>query len=444
MAIRREGVSVVSVGELIKQELRVPPYQRPYQWEPSTALQLLDDISDAFQDEERFEIPYVLGAVILHQINSSDIILDIVDGQQRLLTLKMILAILNGDGGEQLAAIPNNPVALAWNALSRRVRMWPNSRRMDIANYIGAECQFVRVVTTDMDEAFRVFDSQNYRGKPLAPHDLLKAHHLREMRKESEPMMAAVVEKWESVSDRDLDRLFSTFLYRIARWIRGEAAPTFTARDIGMFKGIGLADIKAPSARYHLAAQAAVPLLSAWASSAGELSARNLNRTRFQLDAPVTAGRGFFEMVTFMLGELTELRRTAFEGWEKFASYRLGEHTNDGEIFNEAPSGRRYRYVTELYLASLLYFTNKFGDDDLEAARQRLFAWSFTPRVQFLRVQFRTIDKLAQGIDARSAFGLLRNAENSRTIYELSSSSKQYMDGHEDALAAVLKNLGPR
>ena len=63
MAIREEGVSVVRVGDLIDDNLRIPPYQRPYRWEPSTALQLLNDISDAFHDDERSEIPYVLGAV---------------------------------------------------------------------------------------------------------------------------------------------------------------------------------------------------------------------------------------------------------------------------------------------------------------------------------------------------------------------------------------------
>lgn len=195
---------------------------------------------------------------------------------------------------------------------------------------------------------------------------------------------------------------------------------------------------------YHLAAQAAVPLFGAWASSAGEPDARNLDRARFQLDAPVPAGRGFFEMVSFMLNELAALRHTAFEGWEAFASYSPGEPADDREIFAETPSRRRYRYVTELYLAALLYFTNKFGDADLEAARQRLFAWAFTPRVGFLRVQFRTIDKLAQGSEALSAFGLLRNAATGRAIHELSSSSKQYKDGHENALSAVLKKLGAR
>lgn len=70
----------------------------------------------------------------------------------------------------------------------------------------------MRIVTDDIDEAFRVFDSQNYRGKPLAPHDLLKAHHLREMHDESAAMKVAVVEAWEAVNDEDLDRLFLLFI----------------------------------------------------------------------------------------------------------------------------------------------------------------------------------------------------------------------------------------
>lgn len=448
MAIREEGVSVVRVGDLIVDNLRIPPYQRPYRWEPSTALQLLNDISDTFHDDERSQIPYVLGAVILHQEKADDSPLNVVDGQQRLLTLKMILAILDGADGGKLTAVTNNPVAIVWNALSHRIGTWPDDRQKGIRKYIVAQCQFVRVVTNDVDEAFRVFDSQNYRGKPLAPHDLLKAHHLREMRKrkEPEPMMAAVVENWEAVSDRDLDRLFSTFLYRIFRWTRGEAAPAFTARDIGMFKGIASADIKAPSARYHLAAQAAVPLLTAWASGMPQSDVRDVGRTRFQLDAPVPAGRGFFEMVTFMLHELAELRGGAFEGWEEFASYNPIASVEDRDIFAEKPSRNRYRYVSELYVAALLYFTNKFGDEELEAARQRLFAWAFTPRVGFLRVQFRTIDKLAQGVDAPSVFSLLRNATSGRAVHELPSSSEQYngKPDHEANLSNTLKTLGAR
>ena len=51
MAINGEdGVSAVTVDELLKQGLRIPNYQRPYSWEVSTALQLVDDLSEALRD----------------------------------------------------------------------------------------------------------------------------------------------------------------------------------------------------------------------------------------------------------------------------------------------------------------------------------------------------------------------------------------------------------
>ena len=50
MAIRQHGVSAVTVGDLLdpnQHDLRIPPYQRPYSWQPATSLQLVDDIRDS-------------------------------------------------------------------------------------------------------------------------------------------------------------------------------------------------------------------------------------------------------------------------------------------------------------------------------------------------------------------------------------------------------------
>ncbi len=50
MAINGEdGVSAVTVDELLKQGLRIPNYQRPLQLEVSTALQLVDDSAKLFE-----------------------------------------------------------------------------------------------------------------------------------------------------------------------------------------------------------------------------------------------------------------------------------------------------------------------------------------------------------------------------------------------------------
>lgn len=420
MAIKDTGISAVSVGALLAQKLRIPEYQRPYRWSPATALQLLDDLSDAQARSD--DVPYVLGAVILHE---RDGWMDVVDGQQRLLTLRMVFAVLQSenllpDGHGQ----DDTPVHQVWRTLWHRLASLADAEKARLRDFISTRCQLVRVVTDDVDEAFRVFDSQNYRGKPLAPHDLLKAHHLREMRSESTAMQAAVVETWESVTDEALNRLFSTFLYRIARWSRGESAPGFSVHDIGMFKGIAPKGALAPFERYHLAAQAAIPLLTAWVAP-GASDERDAARSRFQLDAPLVAGRPFFEMVSFMLGELATLEQEA------------KQHAGP---FDQSRS--RYRYVYELFAAALLYYTNKFGNNGLPQARNKLFAWAYVLRVQMARVQFVSVDNRARGKDdaGASPFVLMRNAVAGQTIQRLAvMEPTPYHAAHEKELLTFIQ-----
>jgi len=425
MAINRAGgVGAVTVDELLKQGLRIPNYQRPYSWEVSTALQLVDDLSEALRDTERKDVPYVLGAIILHEEGEY---LNVVDGQQRLLTLRMILAALDPIKHQiSVSGSSDTPVSLVWRELQKRLSLFEDKK--GFLEFICHKCQVVRIVTDDIDEAFRVFDSQNYRGKPLAPHDLLKAHHLREMNDESAAMKVAVVEAWESVKDQDLDRLFSTFLYRISQWSRGESALEFAIRDIGIFKGISSRSQRSysPNQRYHLAAQAAIPLLSAWAMSTTH-DVRNTGRSRFQLDAPLIAGRPFFEMVAFMLDELKMLEKEVLDrGFKHFG-----------------PSQSRYRYVYELFIAALLCYTNKFGDEEVDEVRNRLFAWAYALRVELLRVQFVSADNRARGkYDANtSPFVLLRNAVTGSVVRKLPIASQPYNDNHEKELVAFIEGL---
>ncbi|AZY48957.1 hypothetical protein C0J09_07245 [Bordetella avium] len=416
MAILETAVSAVSVGDLLAQAINIPAYQRPYSWTPAMALQLVDDLREAQATNP--QTPYVLGAVILHK---RDAVLDVVDGQQRLLTLRMILMLLEGDVSLSMDTMNPTPLIKVWRELNRALASLGDSKNA-LLRFINNRCQVVRIVTDDLDEAFRVFDSQNYRGKPLAPHDLLKAHHLREMQGESAAIKVAVVEAWESVKDERLARLFSTFLYRIVCWSRGESAPGFSVHNIGMFKGIShhARGRLSPCVRYHLAAQAAVPLLSNWVVEAG-LNARDAGRCRFQLDAPLPAGRHFFEMVAFLIKELEELEAQAQSVVGRFG-----------------PSQHRYRYVYDLFIAALLYYTNKFGEENLDEATDRLFAWAYALRVELLRVQFASVDNRARGKDGIAPFTLLRNAMSSRVVRQLSTAHKPYGGEHEKALRALI------
>ena len=77
----------------------VPSYQRPYSWTEENAAELFDDLFDAYQNKTSEGDSYFLGSLVLkkdpYKPNS-----DIIDGQQRLTTITILLAILR----DQLAS----------------------------------------------------------------------------------------------------------------------------------------------------------------------------------------------------------------------------------------------------------------------------------------------------------------------------------------------------
>ena len=165
-----------------------------------------------------------------------------------------------------------------------------------------------------------------------------------------------------------------------------------------------------------------MPLLIAWVVPAGQ-DGRDAGRSRFQLDAPLIAGRPFFEMVSFMLQELATLEKETKESSGKFG-----------------PSQSRYRYVYELFIAALLYYTNKFGSGDLTEARDKLFAWAYALRVEMTRVQFISADNRARGKGdaARSPFTLMRNAVTGQPVKRLSVAVNPCNAEHEEELVTFI------
>jgi len=68
----------------------VPPYQRPYRWDADDAVQLLRDVHESC---EAAETEYFIGSMIC--IKKSGNKYEVVDGQQRLITLTIILSCLS-------------------------------------------------------------------------------------------------------------------------------------------------------------------------------------------------------------------------------------------------------------------------------------------------------------------------------------------------------------
>ena len=76
-----EKPSIKSVGEISIDKLVIPPYQRPYKWTAKNVNQLISDIL-TFCSKNKMH--YRLGTLVLYNN-------EIVDGQQRIITLTLIL-----------------------------------------------------------------------------------------------------------------------------------------------------------------------------------------------------------------------------------------------------------------------------------------------------------------------------------------------------------------
>jgi len=98
-------------------DFRIPDYQRPYAWEREQATQLLEDLLEAL--DRGGDEPYFLGSIVLVKHKGvSDA--EVIDGQQRLTTLTILLAVLRDLTGddelrqnlEGLIAEPGNKMAM--------------------------------------------------------------------------------------------------------------------------------------------------------------------------------------------------------------------------------------------------------------------------------------------------------------------------------------------
>ncbi|MEI2749235.1 MAG: DUF262 domain-containing protein [Ferruginibacter sp.] len=74
----------------IEEQYVIPSYQRPYSWEYDQCFQLYNDLIDAFESKH----DYFIGNIIIAKADNNKDTLEVVDGQQRLITLLLLFKIL--------------------------------------------------------------------------------------------------------------------------------------------------------------------------------------------------------------------------------------------------------------------------------------------------------------------------------------------------------------
>ena len=379
------------VGELLKEgNLRIPSYQRPYKWNRKHIRNLFYDLRDAMGKKE-----YQIGSVILHE---NDGYLDIVDGQQRLISISLFLHLLdsleNYKGANQLLSAEEFGELSCYHA-SENYNEWENLTQLvgenqskDICNFLLENCS-VSVITMPQErlsEAFQLFDSQNNRGKSLEPHDLLKAYHLRKQYSEDEK----IVEKWEQfVEDKDLSlkELFDKHLFRMRRWSRGETGLTnkrygsylrFTEDFIDDFKGVDL--------------NQNFPYLELY---------RHIENLPMSITMPIIDGSKFFEYIE-SAHETIKNHKDFLNEELGFSDEPEGEEKNlvypEGMLNIYNSSKGRYLKCHNIFLNICSLFADRFGKDELsKEIVETLFIWSYYPRVKSKAIYDATVGKYAAG-----------------------------------------------
>ena len=93
-----EKPKIITVKEFLQiKNLQIPNYQRPYKWTEKNVNQLIDDI--LFHKNKS---AYRLGTLVIHTENEK---LNIVDGQQRAITLTLIAHAITQNCIEKLKNI---------------------------------------------------------------------------------------------------------------------------------------------------------------------------------------------------------------------------------------------------------------------------------------------------------------------------------------------------
>jgi len=211
-----------TIEQIFQKEYHIPNFQRPYSWEDDVeCAKLWEDILE-FYDTKKSNDKYFLGNIVVNPSPSIELsVLEVVDGQQRLITLTLLikalfdnasifkplegcLKIKNPVTGEitnelrlKTFVISNDMKALEniildkfdcdednnfrknYNYLLGKIEDWKKGRTSDeFVNLISTVLRQIVILPINCetsDDALTIFETINNRGKPLEDSDIFKA-----------------------------------------------------------------------------------------------------------------------------------------------------------------------------------------------------------------------------------------------------------------------------
>ena len=404
---------ILSVEELLKLNLVIPSYQRPYKWTEKNIRELILDIQKGIEDANKHpNFKYRVGTVILYQENDTKPY-EIVDGQQRILSFLLLKLCLNPgfrcSRCSLLSATFSDKVTLGnLHSNSDRIREWCSSVDAGVKEAfdkaLSEVLEVVVLTVNELTEAFQLFDSQNTRGRELYPHDLLKAYHLREIHDKYD--MQRAVLKWESKDPKAIRELFDNYLFPLWNWSKRRKSSRFTAAEIDLYKGIE--------------------------ESSGYTYARRANKAMpyFLLSEPLISGGDFFEMVDHYMQMLHSIKQELIDNpdFARIKDLLIDDKSKVGQIKTPADldkacksSSTGMNHARNLFFCALLCYYDRFHNFDLMAVK-KLFTWAMMLRVDMNHLGFDSVNRYAIGLGDNDKY------TNSEPVISLISSARRHTE----------------
>jgi hypothetical protein len=209
----------LSIGNLFasKEMYVIPIYQRNYSWGKPQIEQLVEDIWDYAFAKADSETSYFIGNLIVfnREQRSSEVIFETIDGQQRLTTLTIMMAVLHQEFGQK--KISEQPILLfdsrkqsqetlehiyrsenkeeihgsttaissrmldAYDFIYKKIKELekrPDNSVNQFVNYLLNKVIILRVSVPQETDLNHYFEIMNNRGEQLEKHEILKAQLL--------------------------------------------------------------------------------------------------------------------------------------------------------------------------------------------------------------------------------------------------------------------------
>lgn len=401
---------ILSVEELLKLDLVIPSYQRPYKWTEKNIRELILDIQKGIEDANKYpNFKYRVGTVILYRENDTKPY-EVVDGQQRILSFLLLKLCLNPSFTcSLLSAMFSDKVTLDnLHSNSDRIREWCSSVDDGVKEVfdkaLSDVLEVVVLTVGELSEAFQLFDSQNTRGRELYPHDLLKAYHLREIHDKYD--MQRAVLKWESKDPKAIRELFDNYLFPLWNWSKRRRSSRFTAAEIDLYKGIEV--------------------------SSGYTYAHRANKAMpyFLLSEPLISGGDFFEMVDHYMQMLHSIKQELIDNpdFARIKELLIDDKSKVGQIKTPADldkacksSSTGMNHARNLFFCALLCYYDRFHNFDLMAMK-KLFTWAMMLRVDMNHLGFDSVNRYAIGLGDNDKY------TNSEPVISLISSARRHTE----------------